>query len=149
MTPSPNSGPPSTGPPDRQTLRLVETLLTDEPLIATTEYKPDSYEPRILQALCEQSRYPAAVETARLDIRWFASDDFSLHYLETMADDRWECRWDRHPNPHNARLHFHQPPEGDDIVDLTWSSLHPIDVLSTVIAAIEQRIDQHWSPEEF
>lgn len=149
MAPSSNSGPPSTGPPDRQTLRLIETLLTDEPLITTTEYEPDSYEPRILHALCEKDRYPAAVGPARLDIRWFASDDFSLHYLETIADDRWECRWDRHPNPHNARLHFHQPPNGDDIVDLTWSSLHPIDILSTVIAAIEQRIDHHWSPEEF
>jgi len=20
--------------------------------------------------------------------------------------DNWECRWDRHPNPHNTRLHF-------------------------------------------
>ena len=148
MTLSPNSEPSSTGPPDRQTLQLIETLLTDEPLVATTEYEPDSYEPRILQALCEESRYPATVETVWLDIRWFVSGDFSLHYIETMADDRWECRWDRHPNPHTARLHFHQPPQGDEIVDLTWSSLHPIDVLSMVIAAIEQRIDQHWSSGE-
>ena len=149
MTPFSNGDPPSTGPPDRQTLRLVETLLADEPLIATTEYEPDSYEPRILHALCEQNRYPATVESARLDIRWFASGDFSLHYIETMDVDRWKCRWDRHTNPHNARLHFHQPPDGDDIINLTWTSLHPIDVLSTVIAAIEQRIDQHWPPEEF
>jgi hypothetical protein len=149
MTPSPSNEPPSTGPPDRQTLRLVESLLTDEPIVATTEFEPDSYEPRTLHALCEESRYPATVETARLDVRWFTSDDFSLHYVETMAADQWECRWDRHPNPHNARFHFHQPPNGDDIVDLTWSSLHPIDVLSAVIAAIEQRTDQHWSPEEF
>ena len=148
MTPSPSGKPSSTGPPDRQTLRVIETLLADEPIAATTAFEPDSYEPRILHALCEESRYPAAVETARLDIRWFTSGDFSLHYVETMAADRWECRWDRHPNPHNARLHFHQPPDGDDIVDLTWSSLHPIDVLSTVIAAIEQRIDQHWSSDK-
>lgn len=145
----PRDEPSSTGPPDRQTLRLVESLLTDEPLVATTEYEPDSYEPRILHALCEESRYPATVETARLDIRWFVSGDFSLHHIETMADDRWECRWDRYPNPHNARLHFHQSPNGDNIVDLTWSSPHPIDVLSTMIAAIEQRIDRHWSPKEF
>ena len=149
MTPSPSGEPPSTGPPDRQTLRLVESILIDEPLIATTEYEPDSYEPRILHALCEESRYPATVETARLDIRWFTSGDFSLYYVETMAADRWECRWDRHSNPHNARLHFHQPMGGDEIIDLTWTSLHPIDVLSTVIAAIDQRIDHHWSPEEF
>jgi hypothetical protein len=149
MTPSPSGEPSSTGPPDRQTLRLVESLLMDEPIVATTEFEPDSYEPRILHALCEESRYPATVETARLDIRWFASGDFSLHYVETIAAGQWECRWDRHPNPHNARLHFHRPPDGGEITDLTWPSLHPIDVLSTVIAAIEQRIEQHWSPEEF
>ena len=147
MTPFPSSSPPSTGPPDRQTLQLLEGILADEPLVATTEFDPDSYEPQLLRALCEESRYPPTVETARLDIRWFASGDFSIHYVETMAADRWECRWDRHPNPHNARLHFHQPPVGDDIADLTWSSLHPIDVVSTVVAAIDQRIEQHWSTD--
>lgn len=144
MTPSPSSGPPSTGPPDRQTLQLLEAILADEPIVATTEFDPDSYEPQVLRAFCEESRYPPTVETARLDIRWFASGDFSIHYVETMATDRWECRWDRHPNPHNERLHFHHPPAGDDITDLTWSSLHPIDVVSTVVAAIEQQIEQHW-----
>ena len=147
MTPSPSSGPPSTGPPDRQTLQLLEGILADEPLVATTEFDPDSYEPQALRALCEESRYPPTVETARLDIRWFASGDFSIHYVEMTAADRWECRWDRHPNPHNTRLHFHYPPAGDDIADLTWSSLHPIDVVSTVVAAIEQRIEQHWSTD--
>lgn len=147
MTPSPRNGPPSTGPPNRQTLQLLEGILADEPIVATTEFDPDSYEPQVLRAVCDESRYPPTVETARLDIRWFASDDFSIHYVEMMAADRWECRWDRHPNPHNARLHFHQPPTGDDIADLTWSSLHPIDVVSTVVAAIEQRIEQHWSTD--
>jgi len=148
MTPPPDNGPTSTGPPDRQTLHLLEGILADEPLIASTEFDPDSYEPRILRVLCEESRYPPTVETARLDIRWFASGDFSIHYVETRAGDHWECRWDRHPNPHSARLHFHQPPAGDEITDLTWSSLHPVDAVSTVVGAIEQRIDQQWSADD-
>ena len=137
----------STGPPDRQTLRLLEGILADEPLVASTEFDPDSYEPRILHIQCEQSRYPSPVESARLDIRWFSSGDFSLHYVETTDADRWECRWDHHPNPHNARLHFHHPPTGEEITDLTWASLHPIDVISTVIGAVEQRIEQQWSTD--
>ena len=137
----------SSGPPDRQTLRLLEGILADEPLVARTEFEPDSYEPRILHVLCEQSRYPPTVESARLDIRWFASGDFSLHYVETTSGDHWECRWDRHPNPHNARLHFHHPPTGEEITDLTWTSLHPIDVVSTVVGAVEHRIEQQWSTD--
>ena len=138
---------PSTGPPDRQTLRLLEGTLADEPLVAETEFDPDSYEPRILCVGCDERRYPSTVESARLDIRWFASGDFSLHYVETTDADRWECRWDRHPNPHNARLHFHHPPAGEEITDLTWASLHPIDVISTAIGAVEQRIEQQWSTD--
>lgn len=148
MTPPSGSEHAATGPPDRQILRLLEGICANEPVVAATEFEPDSYEPRILRILCDESQYPSTTEAARLDVRWFTSSDFSLQYVETMATDHWECRWDRHPNPHNARLHFHQPPSGDDITDLTWSSLHPIDVLSTVIAAIERRIEQQWSTNE-
>lgn len=148
MTPPTDNGPASTGPPDRQTLQLLDGILTDEPLVASIEFEPDSYEPRILRILCDERRYPSTIETARLDIRWFESGDFSIHYVETMAADHWECRWDRHPNPHNARLHFHQPPTGEVITDLPWSSLHPIDVVSTVVSAIEQRIEQQWSADD-
>ena len=139
----------STGPPDRQTLRLLERILVDEPVVATTEFKPDSYEPQLLRALFDAGRYPPTVEAARLDVRWFASSDFSIHYIETRdTDEHWECRWDRHPNTHNARLHFHQPPKADEIEGLTLPSLHPLDVMSTVLAAVEQRITQQWSAEE-
>lgn len=147
MTPPSGSEPASTGPPDRQTFQILEEIVANEPIVASTEFKPDSYEPQILRVLCDDHRYPPTIEAAKLDVRWFTSGDFSIHYVEAMAADHWECRWDRHLNPHNARLHFHQPSAGDDIVDLTWSSLHPIDVLSTVIAAIEHRIEQHWSTD--
>jgi len=149
MSPPAGGGPASTGPPDRQTLRLLERILRDEPVVATTEFEPDSYEPQLLRALCGAGRYPPAVEAARLDVRWFESGNFSIHYLETAAadDSDWECRWDRHPNPHNERLHFHQPPDGDSIENISLSSLHPLDVVSTVVAAVEQRITQQWSAD--
>jgi hypothetical protein len=82
---------------------------------------------------------------ARLDVRWFTTGDFSLHYVEEHeSGEHWECRWDRHPNPHNSRVHFHEPPSGTEISDLELASLHPLEVYSTVLTAIEQRIETLW-----
>ena len=146
--PREGEGPASTGPPDRQTLRLLERVLGDEPVVVGTEFDPDGYEPRLLRVHLDDGRYPAAVTAVRLDVRWFTTGDFSMHYLETGEDgDRWECRWDRHPNSHDDRLHFHRPPDGNVIESLVLPSLHPLDVASTVVAAVEKRIDRRWSKE--
>ncbi|MFC7060084.1 hypothetical protein [Halovenus salina] len=143
-SPTENSGPNSTGPPDRQTLRLLERQLASDSLVAETVFEPDPYEPRLLRALLDSGRYPESVTATRVDIRWFTTDDFSIHYLESREDDNWECRWDRHPNPHNTRLHFHEPPRGSEVSDLELSSLHPLDVYSNVFQAVEQRIVSLW-----
>ena len=140
---TPNSGSP--GPPDRQTLQLLARHLRTETLIVETKFDPDSYEPRLLHALVDVGQYPETVVAARLDIRWFTTGDFSFHYVETYeGDSRWECRWDCHPNPHNARLHFHEPPTAVEATDLSLSSRHPLDVYSTVLDAIEGRIQTLW-----
>jgi hypothetical protein len=145
MSPPPeDSGTDSTGPPDRQTLRLLERQLISDSLVAEAGFEPDSYEPQLLQALLDAGQYPDSVTAARIDIRWFTTDDFSMHYIETRGEDQWECRWDRHPNTHNTRLHFHEPPTGAEVSDLDLSSLHPLDVYSTVFEAIEQRIESLW-----
>jgi hypothetical protein len=142
--PTEDSGTNSTGPPDRQTLRLLERQLASDSLVAETVFEPDPYEPRLLRALLASGQYPESVTDARVDIRWFTTDDFSIHYLESRDGDLWECRWDRHPNTHNTRLHFHEPPTGNDITDLEVASLHPLDVYSTVFDAVEQRIGSLW-----
>ena len=144
--PSDDSAPPATGPPDRQTLRLLERHLTSDSLVAETAFEPDSYEPRLLHVFLDDGRYPKSVTAARLDIRWFTTGDFSVHYVEEKQDgNHWECRWDRHPNTHSTRLHFHQPPSGTEVTDLELSSLHPLEVYSTVLTAIEQRLKALWS----
>ena len=136
----------STGPPDRQTLRLLERHLTSDSLIAETAFEPDSYEPRLLRARLLERRYPDSVTATRLDIRWFTTGDFSFHYVEKWDDgEHWECRWDRHPNTHNTRLHFHKPPSATEITDLELPSQHPLEVYSTVLSAIEQRLETLWS----
>jgi hypothetical protein len=138
----------STGPPDRQTLRLLERNLSSDSLIAETAFDPDSYERRLLRGLLDAGRYPDTVTTVRLDIRWFTTGDFSIHYVEEHEDGkRWECRRDRHPSAYNTRLHFHEPPSAIEIIDLELPSLHPLEVYSTVLTAIEQRIETLWSSQ--
>jgi hypothetical protein len=138
----------STGPADRQTLRLLERHLASDSLVAETAFDPDSYEPRLLRGLLNAERYPDPVTAARIDIRWFATGDFSVRYTEEHEDGNgWECRWDRHPNRHNTRFHFHEPPSGTEISDLELPSLHPLEVYSTVLTAIEQRIETLWSSQ--
>jgi len=144
--PAGDSSPSATGPPDRQTLRLLERQLASDALVAETAFAPDPYELRLLHGRLDAARYPDLVTAARLDIRWVSTGDFSFHYVEEhAAGDRWECRWDRHPNPHNSRLHFHEPPAATDVTDLALSSLHPLDVYATVLTAIEQRIETLWA----
>ena len=149
MNPPPeDAAPAATGPPDRQTLRLLERHLASDSLIAETAFDPDSYEPRLLQARLDAGRYPDAVTAARLDIRWFTTGDFSIHYVEDHDEgNQWECRWDRHPNTHNTRVHFHEPPSATEITDLELPSLHPLDVYSTVLVAIEQHLKTLWASQ--
>lgn len=136
------------GPPDRQTLRLLERQLASDPLVVDTSFEPDSYEPRALVADIDSSRYPESVRAARLELRWFTTDDFSVHYIETHDDrTQWECRWDRHPNTHNARMHFHQPPTAEEVTDLSLASVHPLDIYSTVLTAVEERCEDLWDRE--
>ncbi|THE63416.1 hypothetical protein D8Y22_18385 [Salinadaptatus halalkaliphilus] len=146
MAPPAGNGPPSTGPPDRRTLQVLERQLEAEPLVAETTFEPTSDEPRVLQAQVDDEQFPPSVASVRLDCRWFVTNDFSVHYVETTVnEDHWECRWDRHPNAHDPRCHFHLPPAGTETTDLELPSLHPLDVLSTVVAAVEQRVEQRWA----
>lgn len=77
--------------------------------------------------------------------RWFETDDFSIHYAEHYrTDGSWECRWDRHPNVHNARDHFHPPPDAptpgaDEGHPDEWR-----DVLATVLTRLDDRIEAFW-----
>jgi len=69
----------STGPPDRQTLRLLERQCAAVPLVADTQFQPSATAPRRLVATLDTDAFPEAVADARLDIRWFTTGDFSLH----------------------------------------------------------------------
>jgi len=89
--------------------------------------------------------YPATVDEATLTVRWYTNDDFKIHYREVHPERAWECRWDRHPNPHNTRDHFHPSPSaptpGDDV---SWPTDHR-DVLRLVLDEVEERITILWN----
>jgi len=142
---TPPTGPSgSTGPPDRQTLRLLEDHLADDPLVSLTNFEPGPHDLRVLRAELDSDQYPRFVDGVRLDIRWFTSGDFSVQYIEIHTDEtRWECRWDRHPNAHNSRTHFHRPPDETTVEDISLPE-HPLEIYSVVFEAIEQRIEQTW-----
>jgi len=84
-SPTENSEPTRLVHPDRQTLRLLERQLASDSLVAETVFEPDPYEPRLLRVLLDSGRYPESVTAVRVDIRWFTTDDFSIHYLESSG----------------------------------------------------------------
>lgn len=115
--------------------RMVESaeIITEENLHLqvdlSTEYYPDQ-------------------RSARVEIRWYRNDDFNFHYQEESQDGVWKCRWDRHPNRHNLRDHFHPPPNASrtDADDAQWQTDHR-DVCRLVLDRIEDRIETLWAQE--
>lgn len=108
--------------------------------------------PRRLELELDVAQYPASIDAARLDVRWFEGGDYTLHYLETDGDGaeaaqgtgnvRWQCRWDRHPKPGEPRSHFHPPPDASaEVVESGIDADHHLDVLFGVLDQIEQRIE--------
>jgi hypothetical protein len=97
-----------------------------------------------LQTVFVSSYYPNPVDDAQLMVRWYTNDDFALHYRGIHAEHAWECRWDRHPNPHNTRDHFHPPPAASmPGKDASWPDDHR-DVVTFVLDEIEDRIMELW-----
>jgi hypothetical protein len=90
--------------------------------------------------------YPASLDEIYLDIVWFVNNDFTIHYRELYSDDEtWECRWDRHPNSHNTRGHFHAGPDAapGDAVDVSYQTDWR-DVLEGVLDETDDRMRGFW-----
>lgn len=110
----------------------------------TVELRP-LYAPDSLVAEYDLGYFPPGVDRADLRIRWYENDDFHVHYSERHDDGRrWQCRWDRHPNNHNTRDHFHPPPDAttpgrDEDFPRDWR-----DVLTTVLRALDRHIEAYW-----
>lgn len=98
-----------------------------------------------LRGVLANSYYPPLVSEATLTVRWYTNDDFTIHYRESHEESDWECRWDRHPNPHNSRDHFHPPPNAATPgTDENWPTDYR-EVIRLVLDDVEERIRTLWS----
>lgn len=134
----------SPGPIDRPILEFLRTRLA-----ATSQVEQavitDATGHLELHVTFAPSYYPTSVDDATLAVRWYTNDDFEIHYRDVRSDSSWECRWDRHPNPHNTRDHFHPPPTAPTPGEnASWPADHR-DVLTLVLDEVERRIADPWN----
>lgn len=141
MVPPTGSGSPA--PIDRPILEFLQTRLQATDQVAQTAITSANGHLE-LQVVFTPTYYPATVDNAQLAVRWYTNDDFKLHYREVHTDSTWECRWDRHPNPHNTRDHFHPPPAASTPGDNESWPVDYRDVLALVLDTIEDRIAVIW-----
>lgn len=126
---------------DGATLAVIAERAGTHDLVDTWAYEPSSRSPRRLELRLATDVYPADVETARIDVRWFDTGDYSIHYVETSADTvAYQCRWDRHPKTETPRAHFHPPPEAGEPVETPLSTHHPLDVSFAVLEWVADRV---------
>jgi hypothetical protein len=134
----------SPAPIDRPILEFLQTRLQATTQVAQTTIT-DASGHLELHVTLAPPYYPEPIDEASLSVRWYTNDDFKIHYREIHPEHAWECRWDRHPNPHNTRDHFHPPPiartRGDDA---SWPTDHR-DVVRLVFNEVEERISGLWN----
>lgn len=134
------------GPLDVPTLQTLAHRATTHPLVDDWTFDPSSASPRLLHISLDASAYPATVTAARIDIRWFVGDDYSVHYLEEHQHNAepYQCRWDRHPKSTAPRSHVHPPPDAGD-AELSALDPHHLAVLFTVLDWVSDRVEQLYA----
>lgn len=130
---------------DSDILERIGQRLDGSTRFASVAYRPADA-PNAVIADYDLGYFPAAVDRAYLRVEWFESDDFHVHYSEQYEDgSSWECRWDRHPNEHNTRSHFHPPPDaatpGED-ASYPWDWR---DVLTRILSELDERVKAFWA----
>lgn len=132
----------SSAPIDRSVLERMRSRFAGWRMFESAEIIED--ERLHLRVELSDEYYPREV-SARFEIRWNRNDDFNVHYQEERRDGVWKCRWDRHPNDHNLRDHFHPPPDASrtDAEDAQWPADHR-DVCRLVLDRVEERIETLW-----
>jgi len=138
----PDAGGPSAS---SAVLRDMQSYLVRSSRFERVDCEPEP-SPNSLKCYFDMGYYPPHLEAVYLDVTWFTNNDFSIHYQEVYTDgEKWNCRWDRHPNTHNSREHFHPGPDADrsDAVDESY----PVDwryVIEHVLIETEERMRGFW-----
>lgn len=137
----------SRGPVDSAVLNLLRERGRTNSLVEQTDGIRTNDTLTALILRLDEDRYPSVVLSVSLEIQWYENDEYNFHYCEQHDDETvWQCRWDRHPNPHASYAHFHRPPNADgrDVVDDPVESTHPVDILTRTLANIDERIASLW-----
>jgi|AntDeeMinimDraft_4_1070355.scaffolds.fasta_scaffold00778_12 hypothetical protein len=134
----------SGAPVDFDRLEVIRDRLATDDRFARIDEQP-AFAPDRVVCVYERRFYPAPVESAHLEIVWYENGDFSLHYHEDHEDGVFDHRWDRHPSAHNQRDHVHPGPNAPTPGDDTSQPVDWRDVLSGVLAEIEQRQQAFWT----
>jgi hypothetical protein len=133
----------SGGPIDFDRLELIRERLTTDDRFTEIGEQP-AFAPERLVCRYDRRLYPDRVQSARLEIVWFETGDFSLHYHEAHETGAFDHRWDRHPSGHNTRDHIYLGPEAPTPGDDTTHPTDWRDILSAVLSEIEARQRGFW-----
>ena len=130
---------------NEERMRLLGRHLADLTMVETVEYFPIGKEDRVIGHF-DSSYFPDVVDSASLEIRLRLNSEFNIQYVEEWSGEQWTCRWDRHPNTHNTRDHFHVPPtpREEGAVDATYPT-GVNEVLRVVLETIEARLNELWA----
>ncbi|WEL16684.1 Uncharacterized protein SVXHr_0503 [Halorhabdus sp. SVX81] len=134
----------TTGAVDSEVLERIGTRLSGSQRFERVQYRP-AYAPSSVIADYDMGYFPAGVERAYLRVSWFETDDFNVHYSEQYENGtQWECRWDRHPNDHNERAHYHLPPDAETPGEDVEYAEDWRDILSQILLELDERIESFW-----
>ncbi|WP_317175872.1 hypothetical protein [Halomontanus rarus] len=133
----------TSAPIDFDRLDVIRDRLASDERFTRVDEQPEFASDRLV-CVYDHRFYPASVRTARLEVVWFENGDFSLHYHEEHETSEFDHRWDRHPSSHNARDHIHPGPEAPTPGEDTSHPADWRDVLSMVLAEIDDRQRAFW-----
>ena len=133
--------PTATGRLDRTTMRTLGRRAETHPLVESWRFEPDQIAPRSLVISLRSTAYPAETEAARIEVHWFVTSDYYVHYVEDRGTTRYQCRWDRHPKTDAPRSHFHPPPDANG-VEPSLLNDHHLDVLFSVLDWVVERVER-------
>ena len=141
----------SAAPIDDSILELLAERARTHPLAKTVRTQYTSGILSLVVVELDRDQYPEWIQRARIEIRWYTNGDYNFHYIEThTSDEVWQCRWDKHVNPHTTRTHFHPPPSANsaDAIPDQLSACHPNDLFTRTVANVRQRIADVWDSHD-
>jgi hypothetical protein len=88
---------PTRVPIDTDLLDQIAAHLARSDRFDDIQTRPE-YAPNAVVADYNLGYFPGGITRASLRIRWFKTDNFSIHYAEQYwTGNSWDCRWDPAP----------------------------------------------------